>query len=145
MFSSVFLLRRLGRTKNIFLIFLKILKIWFESVRNHIKSIRFWRFGAKRSEHLDSTQNFGLDSVVQNDFGLIFDGFMAGFRQKCKQFWGRHVHSHVVHSHYLFRLFILAIYSWSRQQSQTFFWKMPETMPKDAAWCADHFSYWMTS
>ena len=84
--------------------------------------------------------------MVKIDFGWIFDGSVARFRQKCKEFWARHVnehvvhphvHSHVVHSHYLFRLFIQAIYAWSRQQSQTLFlfekwWKLCQKMRLNA-------------
>ena len=48
-------------------------------------------FQGKRSEDSNSAGNFRLDSMVKNDFGLIFDGLMAKLRQKCKQSRGRHV------------------------------------------------------
>ncbi len=39
---------------------------------------------------MNSTQKIGLDSMVKIDFGRIFEGFTAKFRQKCKQSRGRH-------------------------------------------------------
>ena len=65
--------------------------------RKFAKTDGFERFRGKRSEDLNSTRNFRLDSMVKNNIRLNFEGLMAKLRQKCKQFRGRHVFvSHAV-------------------------------------------------
>ena len=80
---------------------------------------------------------FLLNDLIILSFWYVKDRSTASYRS-CRLFM-QAIHAgsiQAIHTGYSFRLC---------QRSQALNKKTLETLPKDAAWCADHFSYWMTS